>query len=317
MARIEIIPPIEFPTSTTGSPTTSRTNRTSSAAFACTVVARPAGSVPPNPGRSSVHTVPARGEAGRDQAPVQVRPAQPVDQHQRRRVRRTGYAPGGGPVRRGRRTVLGGRRRAGSGSGAACGVPSGAGPRAARRSRRGTIEHIMTLTDRLPRDPDDQDALVEAFTDWAFEERGITLYPAQEEALLELVSASTSSCRPRLDRESRSLRSPRTSVRSPARKADVLHRADQGSGEREVLRSCAKSSAPTASGMMTGDAAVNPGAPIICALPRFSRTSPLRDEAELPTSPRSSWTSFTTTPRPTAAGRGRSRCSNCRTRNSS
>ena len=34
----------------------------------------------------------------------------------------------------------------------------------------------------------DPDALVEAFTDWAFEERGLSLYPAQEEALLELVT---------------------------------------------------------------------------------------------------------------------------------
>ena len=41
----------------------------------------------------------------------------------------------------------------------------------------------MTLTDRLPptSDPDD---LVEAFTDWAYEEQGLSLYPAQEEALL-------------------------------------------------------------------------------------------------------------------------------------
>ena len=48
----------------------------------------------------------------------------------------------------------------------------------------------MTLTDRLPPTPDDPDALVEAFTDWAFEEQGLSLYPAQEEALLELVTGS-------------------------------------------------------------------------------------------------------------------------------
>ena len=45
----------------------------------------------------------------------------------------------------------------------------------------------MTLTDRLPPTPDPDD-LVEAFAEWAFEERGLSLYPAQEEALLELVT---------------------------------------------------------------------------------------------------------------------------------
>ncbi len=47
----------------------------------------------------------------------------------------------------------------------------------------------MTLTERLPPTPD-PDALVEAFYDWAYEERGVSLYPAQEEALLELVTGS-------------------------------------------------------------------------------------------------------------------------------
>src|SRR3712207_7969824 len=47
----------------------------------------------------------------------------------------------------------------------------------------------MTLTDRLP-PASDPDALVEAFADWAFEEQGLSLYPAQEEALLELVTGA-------------------------------------------------------------------------------------------------------------------------------
>ena len=48
----------------------------------------------------------------------------------------------------------------------------------------------MTLTDRLPPSADSPDDLVEAFTEWAFEEQGLSLYPAQEEALLELVTGS-------------------------------------------------------------------------------------------------------------------------------
>jgi hypothetical protein len=48
----------------------------------------------------------------------------------------------------------------------------------------------MSLTDRLPPAPD-PDVLVEVFADWAFEEQGISLYPAQEEALLEIVTGRT------------------------------------------------------------------------------------------------------------------------------
>ena len=47
----------------------------------------------------------------------------------------------------------------------------------------------MTLTDRLPPSPDPE-TLVEVFADWAFEEQGLSLYPAQEEALIELVTGA-------------------------------------------------------------------------------------------------------------------------------
>ena len=46
----------------------------------------------------------------------------------------------------------------------------------------------VTLTDLIPADPQPDD-LFTAFAGWA-EERGITLYPAQEEALIEIVSGS-------------------------------------------------------------------------------------------------------------------------------
>ena len=44
----------------------------------------------------------------------------------------------------------------------------------------------MTLIDQLPPTAD-PDALYEAFESWA-QERGLTLYPHQEEALIEVVS---------------------------------------------------------------------------------------------------------------------------------
>lgn len=45
----------------------------------------------------------------------------------------------------------------------------------------------MNLADRVPADPTDPDALHAAFVGWAADQ-GLTLYPAQEEALLELVT---------------------------------------------------------------------------------------------------------------------------------
>src|SRR6266567_3692862 len=47
---------------------------------------------------------------------------------------------------------------------------------------------VDRLIDRLPRDPD-ADALFGAFEQWT-RDRGISLYPAQEEALIEVVSGS-------------------------------------------------------------------------------------------------------------------------------
>src|SRR3712207_9380644 len=46
----------------------------------------------------------------------------------------------------------------------------------------------MTLADRLPADPD-PDNLLDAFVTWVTEQ-GISLYPAQEEALIEVVSGA-------------------------------------------------------------------------------------------------------------------------------
>ena len=46
----------------------------------------------------------------------------------------------------------------------------------------------MTLADLLPADPD-PDTLFEAFSSWT-RERGLELYPAQEEALIEVVSGA-------------------------------------------------------------------------------------------------------------------------------
>src|SRR5690242_9665225 len=55
-------------------------------------------------------------------------------------------------------------------------------------SREGRQDGGVTLIDQLPQTAD-PDALYEAFESWAGE-RGLTLYPHQEEALIEVVSGA-------------------------------------------------------------------------------------------------------------------------------
>ena len=89
--------------------------------------------------------------------------------------------------------------------------------------------------------------------------------------------------------------------------AELLHRADQGARVARSSSTCAPPSGPSNVGMMTGDAAVNADAPIICCTAEILANIALRDGADAPTSARSSWTSSTSTPTPTGAGRGRCR----------
>src|SRR5215210_4702883 len=121
----------------------------------------------------------------------------------------------------------------------------------------------MTLTDRLPPSLDDPDALVEAFGEWAFDEQGLSLYPAQEEALLELVTGSNVI-----------LSTPTGSGKSLV--AVAAHAAAVVRGERTFYTAPIKALVSEKFfalievfgadkvGMLTGDAAVNEKAPIIC-----------------------------------------------------
>ena len=94
---------------------------------------------------------------------------------------------------------------------------------------------------------DDPDAIYDAFTDWAGRpEVRLQLYPAQSEALIELVSGSnvilatpTGSGKSLVATGAifAALRAG-TSGRHPAgsTRSQLLHRPDQGAGQREVLR---------------------------------------------------------------------------------
>ncbi|WP_327063381.1 DEAD/DEAH box helicase [Kitasatospora griseola] len=119
----------------------------------------------------------------------------------------------------------------------------------------------VTLLDLMPK-PATPDSLFETFAEWA-SERGITLYPAQEEALIELVSGNNVI-----------LATPTGSGKSLV--AAGAHFAALAEGKRtfytapikalvsEKFFDLCKIFGTEQVGMMTGDASVNPTAPIIC-----------------------------------------------------
>jgi superfamily II RNA helicase len=118
-----------------------------------------------------------------------------------------------------------------------------------------------TLTDRLPAGagPDD---LLDVFVGWSAD-RGLDLYPAQEEAILELLAGNHVI-----------LATPTGSGKSLV--ATAGHAAALAAGRRSVYTAPIKALVSEKFftlvadfgadkvGMVTGDAAVNPGAPIIC-----------------------------------------------------
>lgn len=119
----------------------------------------------------------------------------------------------------------------------------------------------MTLTDLLPAEPD-PDALFDAFSGWAARQ-GLTLYPAQSEALIEIVSGSNVI-----------LGTPTGSGKSLV--AAGAHFTALAQGRRTFYTAPIKALVsekffalcdvfgPANVGMMTGDSTVNGGAPIIC-----------------------------------------------------
>ncbi|GEK16577.1 DEAD/DEAH box helicase [Cellulomonas persica] len=135
-----------------------------------------------------------------------------------------------------------------------------------------------TLADRIPADPTDPDALYEAFTGWAAEQ-GLTLYPHQEESLLELVTGSHVI-----------LSTPTGSGKSLV--ATAAHFVALAQGRRTFYTAPLKALvsekffALVAAfgsqnvGMMTGDSAVNPDAPIICCTAEILANLALRDGAD-------------------------------------
>ncbi|WP_158851540.1 DEAD/DEAH box helicase [Saccharothrix deserti] len=132
----------------------------------------------------------------------------------------------------------------------------------------------MTLTDRLPASPD-PDLLYDTFAEWA-QERGLSLYPAQQEALIEIVSGSNVI-----------LSTPTGSGKSLV--AIGAHFAALAEGKRTFYTAPIKALVSEKFfalidtfgaenvGMMTGDASVNETAPIICCTAEILANIALRD----------------------------------------
>jgi len=132
----------------------------------------------------------------------------------------------------------------------------------------------MTLTDRIPPEPD-ADNLFDAFSAWTTVQ-GIDLYPAQVEALIEVVSGSNVV-----------LATPTGSGKSLV--ATGAHFAALAHGRRSVYTAPVKALVSEKFfalcdvfgadkvGMLTGDASVNAGAPIICCTAEVLANIALRE----------------------------------------
>src|SRR5271156_4918962 len=134
----------------------------------------------------------------------------------------------------------------------------------------------MTLTDLLPAAPE-PDAVFGAFAKWSTQ-RGLALYPHQEEALIEIVSGANVI-----------LSAPTGSGKSLV--AAGAHFAALADGRRTFYTAPIKALVsekffelcaafgPAEVGMMTGDASVNADAPIICCTAEVLASIALRDGA--------------------------------------
>jgi len=142
-------------------------------------------------------------------------------------------------------------------------------------------KNTMTLTDRLPDEavPDESlpDDVFAAFSDWAAEQ-GFSLYPHQEEALIEIVSganvilsAPTGS--------GKSLVATAAHFTALARDERTFYTAPIKALVSEKFFALCDIFGPDEVGMMTGDGSVNPSAPIICCTAEVLANIALRDGA--------------------------------------
>ena len=136
----------------------------------------------------------------------------------------------------------------------------------------------MTLAARLPAEPD-PDSLFDAFSAWAGEQ-GLELYPAQTEALIELVSGSNVVL-------ATPTGSGKSLVATGALFGSARRAASAGSGRHRSRRWCRRSSSRCATPSAPRTSACSPATPRSTRRPRSSprpprcsRTSALREGAD-------------------------------------
>ncbi len=132
----------------------------------------------------------------------------------------------------------------------------------------------MTLIDQLPSDAD-PDALFEAFSTWAQGE-GLSLYPAQEEALIEVVSGANVILSTPTG-SGKSLVAAGAHFAALARDEVTFYTAPIKALVSEKFFDLCKLFGTENVGMLTGDASVNPDAPVICCTAEVLASIALRD----------------------------------------
>ena len=135
----------------------------------------------------------------------------------------------------------------------------------------------MSLIDRLPRDAD-PDAVFGAFQEWT-DSRGITLYPAQEEALIEVVSGANVILSTPTG-SGKSLVAAGAHFAALARDECSFYTAPIKALVSEKFFDLVEMFGSENVGMMTGDASVNPDAPIVCCTAEVLASIALRDGAK-------------------------------------
>jgi superfamily II RNA helicase len=126
----------------------------------------------------------------------------------------------------------------------------------------------------MPSDPD-PDALFEAFSTWA-EGQGISLYPAQEEALIEVVSGANVILSTPTG-SGKSLVAAGAHFAALARDEVTFYTAPIKALVSEKFFDLCKLFGTENVGMLTGDASVNPDAPVICCTAEVLASIALRD----------------------------------------
>src|SRR5215217_2156535 len=124
------------------------------------------------------------------------------------------------------------------------------------RVRRG-----VSLTGLLP-DPPEPDALYEVFVGWA-EQQGLSLYPHQDEAVIELFSGNNVILATPTG-SGKSVVAIAAHFAAMAERRTTFYTAPIKALVSEKFFALCATFGPENVGMLTGDAAVNSGAPIIC-----------------------------------------------------